>query len=171
MRGPQLEQTVRFFTRKIYRKFPELDAFSDEQCERLVRAANRRGARFVRWLLVMLGMGLLTLFVGFPLGLLAAVWIAMLYSQAPGGKPLPDWIPLALSAGTLGTIFGVILLSGLSIRNSLLRASIDRVLRSRRICAACDYELVGLPARPDGVLVCPECGFELPRAPNEGTAA
>src|SRR5207247_1731505 len=40
---------MRLIVRRIYRAFPELDRYTDEQCRRFVRAARRGGLRIFHW--------------------------------------------------------------------------------------------------------------------------
>src|SRR5438477_566522 len=53
---------MRFLVRRIYRAFPELDRYSDEQCLRFVRATKRRlwtrlGHRIVIGVVTLLAIG------------------------------------------------------------------------------------------------------------------
>src|SRR5207248_1782994 len=45
---------MRLIVRRIYRAFPELDRYSDEQCQRFVRATRRGWSRLFHWLLISL---------------------------------------------------------------------------------------------------------------------
>src|SRR5882724_8981274 len=58
---------MRLLVRRIYRAFPELDRYGDEQCRRFVSAANRGWRRGLHWTFI------LTLVVG---GVVLSAWAA-----------------------------------------------------------------------------------------------
>lgn len=153
---------MRLVTRKLWRAFPELDRFSDEQCQRFVKAANRRlSLRLVRW------------------GLMAVVWALVTFSPlllAFGELVLVEygwrsdtsasrwlgrtwWVRSDIGMGL--TMVLMLALGGLGagvVRDWLLRRRVRRVLRTRGRCAACHYFLAGLPVTASCTVVCPECG-------------
>ena len=141
---------------KVYRAFPELDRFSDEQCEHFLVAARRgRRQRVGRFVLQLLAL-LTALAVG-----AGAYW---------GLTRVTILNPTRIGSGTLAdVVFGLALvlelgaggLAWLLAKDRLLRGRIRRVLNTRGSCAACGYVLAGLPVSGDGHVICPECGYRL----------
>lgn len=140
---------MRLPTYKVYRAFPELDRFSDEACQRYVRAA-RRGQE--GWLgLAPLALGLSGGFVLFMamLGLIFAVGIL-----APSLRWGPV-LPFAMS-GSVALAGGAAAFFTFQARDVLLRRVLEKLLKLAT-CPHCRYSLLGL--RIDaGVVSCPECG-------------
>ncbi len=128
---------------KAYRAFPELDAFSDEECERFVeRVKCEARSRRRRALL-----DVLVIVAGPPVGFGAS---AVVYRAAE---------PLGVAASFLsvsGVIVAVVV-AVLFMRDGLLRRYLAQRL-SRAECRACRYSLLGLPVA-DGAVRCPECGM------------
>jgi hypothetical protein len=137
---------------KIYRGFPELDPFTDTECEMYVaRARSRR-----------MGSGCLMAIVAAAAGIGCAVALAFLTSQL--------FVPLAGALGlrigpdhemetgilVLGAHIVIAFIVGLLVRDAWLRSSIKQCLKSAR-CPKCDYSLLGLPI-VSGIVKCPECG-------------
>ncbi len=141
---------------KVYRAFPELDRFSDEQCEHFLVAARRgRRQRVGRFVLQLLAL-LIALAVG-----AGAYW---------GLTRVTVLNPTRIGSGTIAdVVFGIALvlelgaggLAWLLAKDRLLRGRIRRVLNTRGSCAACGYVLAGLPVSADGHVTCPECGYRL----------
>ena len=133
---------------KVWRAFPELDAFDDERCARFV-AAVRRGFRagLVRRGLAVAALVAIYAGVLFVLGLLK-----LLNVRNP---------PLLLQiAGVVG-IFAFFILPvvpALMVRDWVLRRQIRRLLRTRGSCGRCGYGLAGLPVGTNLTVACPECG-------------
>lgn len=147
---------MRLITRNIWRAFPELDRFSDDQCRRFVRAANaRRLARGATWL-VSLVVGALAATIAFSV----PIW----YQSAPTrwhfsinfeylldhrlANSMLFWV-WWMAIGGLGTFLA---------RDLLLRMRLRRLLRTRATCVQCHYSLLGLTVPPSLVVCCPECG-------------
>jgi cytochrome c biogenesis protein CcdA len=133
---------------KIYRAFPELDRFSDEQCAAYVRLAKRErlGQR-----LGVIVLGLVIFAVGF--GVLMGAGSGILF----GVYRLDDTRWMALVATSM-IVFaaGCPLLLVLRIRDRWLRRAVRLHLKSAH-CPACAYLLLGLPVS-NGSVRCPECG-------------
>lgn len=139
---------MRIPTHNVCRAFPELDSFSDEQCQRFLDAILQR-----HWL-SRLGLNVMTvvLFVVGGFGLMRAV-VAVLQSFNRPSDPNAG-ITLVLLAVIVGTFVGG--MSGLLIRDRWLRRRLAaRILEL--VCAGCGYSLLGLAAT-DGKIICPECG-------------
>jgi DNA-directed RNA polymerase subunit RPC12/RpoP len=139
---------VRLPVRKIHRAFPELDIFSDEECERYllqVRSQQRvlgisfaaTGAMFVLWLflLIPIGLGLLSL------------------ARVGDGSQYAGTLVLFLLGGI------VVCMTFLLMRDyTLIRGVRNRVRNAR--CTNCRHSLLGLPPLPaeEDSVRCPECG-------------
>lgn len=146
---------------RVYRAFPELDRFSDDQCSRFVRAACKRGWRrhVHRALLVILTpiSVLCTLLVlGMALEALAdALGRSFEYSTTY------DVLLFSVLAAGFLPVFGAML-----IRDRLLLRRIRSVLRARCTCPACRYSLLGIVVAENNVVTCPECGIEVEADPS-----
>jgi hypothetical protein len=143
---------VRVPISKVYRAFPELDPFDDEQCELFVRQATRGSLRrhAQGWALKVLA---------FAAGLI--VWI---FAVALGGLVVDAFRLTAPVQNVLviPMMVGFVLIPGMAllfVRDIWLRRSIKARLVSAR-CPACEYSLLGLPIVM-GLAVCPECGEQL----------
>ena len=139
---------MRLIASPTFRAFPELDAFSDEQCRGFVRATRRRAReRAVAW-----AFRFLVTFAVPP-----AVILATGSLRASSGTTRSFDILVAL------VIAGVVWigLAWLVSRDLALRWLIRRVMRRSGSCVACGYRLVGLPVGRDCVVTCPECGQAL----------
>ncbi|MBM4108802.1 MAG: hypothetical protein FJ255_08335 [Phycisphaerae bacterium] len=147
---------------KLYRAFPELDSYSDEQCERFVRAATRAW-----WRRILRGVIVLLVFIaGLPVALAAMAWTYAVTEQAldlPGVLVLFVVIPIGLMLVGVGTPPVAAFLA----RDQLLRRQVRFVLRDRGACAECRYSLIGLPVTRAHVL-CPECGTRTRVDPSLG---
>lgn len=136
----------------IHRAFPELDRFTDEQCDRFIKAACRTRRRAVH--IGLIGLTWLVLFAG---GLFIAGYV---WTSAD------DWASVVARRRT-DTIAGVVFfltiavppLVALLLRDRLLIGRVRRVLRTRGICPGCRYQLAGLPVSEGNVVTCPECGY------------
>lgn len=148
---------MRLLTRKIYRAFPELDSYGDEQCVRFVRAARR-----VLWVrcfhsLVISLVTLVALAPGIAMMAMLADWMSM-------GRNNPGWSEgLKLGAWILSAVplLGTGLVLGYLTRDWLLRRRLRYVLRIRGQCPECGYGLVGLAVSADNHVTCPECGIRI----------
>jgi hypothetical protein len=141
---------MRIPLRKIYRAFPELDRFDDEECERFVIQATR-----VRWT-IRLAKLMLQIAVAVIVGLM--VLVAGVFALAM--FQMRDDSDTAIVAVTIA--LGVMLGAGpgicvLLLRDWMLRRAIAGRIRLAR-CPQCDYLLLGLPCR-EGHVMCPECGM------------
>lgn len=135
---------------KIYRAFPELDEFPDEECQRWVEAAQRR----VQWVIVICVVPI------FVIGAVVAVvfmdWFTwMLWARYTTRLPMLLftllWIGLPILFGTIPSFL---------MRDVLIRSTIRRLVM-RAQCADCGFSLLGLPTfeTSGGESVrCPECG-------------
>ena len=138
---------------KVYRAFPELDRFSDEQCERyVVFAKGDIGCLFfvVPWLAT------IALFVVCVFVFINAVgWINF---RIHGTMSMLGGV--AYAVGIITFLFGLPLLGGFLTRDLVLHRLLRRHVRSkveRTRCPACRYSLLGQRV-VDGVIGCPECG-------------
>lgn len=138
---------------KVYRAFSELDEFSDEQCEGYVRRAKRK--RY--------GSMIATATIAVPSCLIIAVvgWAAAFAIASALIEQYRFWLMrhylddvINVAAGVFPPLVAVV--AGLVARDVWLRYAIGKEL-VRSTCPACEYQLLGLPAR-DGLVRCPECG-------------
>ncbi len=153
---------MRIPTTRIYRAFPELDRFTDDQCSRFVRAACKRGWRrhLHRALLIVLtpvAMIILWIVVGLGISLLTDSL----------GRSFEDGIPyiVLVVLGLVLVIFGPVL-GAMLIRDRLLLGRIRFVLRARGTCPACRYSLLGIVVADSNLVICPECGMEVEADPS-----
>jgi hypothetical protein len=144
---------VRVPRRKLYRAFPELDAFSNQQCERFLAVALRGGLLRQLWVsMVAMGLGLAA-FVGVVwLGLWAARWLPLAYRRTL----MVDFPGMAYTAGVLAGACLSLALVAFVVRDVWIRRRIRRHL-VLWLCERCGYRLLGVPARA-GRVTCPECG-------------
>lgn len=150
---------MRLPTGKVYRAFPELDRFTDEQCESFIAQARRHHT--LSQLLVML-VALAGSCVVAGTVLAGLYWIADLITRTQ----VWPWIQrqqidllyrpvaiLVVTAAWAVTIFAV--------RDVWLRWAVRKEL-VRSTCPKCEYLLIGLSVS-DGSITCPECGSKLPQ--------
>jgi ribosomal protein S27E len=141
---------------KVYRAFPELDRFTDEQCAEYVRQVRRRfrgGRRVHGFVLNVATFGLaLTVFFG-----MIFVFIAEGGDRGIGAAMLNHPVFGAFAIGTATAAPAMLLRYWLKHR--WLRRRIRAHMGEIR-CAQCRYLLLRLAVR-DGVVTCPECGEQL----------
>ena len=136
--------------RHIYRAFPELDAFSDAECERFVALARRR-----EWLWeIVTGIVAIVAMLGVYL-LVANVWRLAAVTMPRGwrqyiGRTPAVFVMLLMPSLLTGPVVA------LMIRDAWLRWAIQRNLDITK-CVGCGYSLLGLPV-DRGRVRCPECG-------------
>ncbi len=154
---------MRLMTVKVYRAFPELDRYSDEQCLRFIRAA-RRGVRswwhFLLYILV------------FHMGLTIAGVIAFAafdYSEDYQIARRADiWWVSALAYVVAIPAIAIVPMGVLLMRDVLLRRRVRWVLNTQSACPSCRYGLIGLAVSPDNTITCPECGHVAAVDPSLG---
>ncbi len=141
--------------RRIWRAFPELDPFTDEQCRRFMKVACRRSRwRHLHRLLV----------AAAAVALLAVVlavlswWMILRPAVHRISSPLDD-LPFGLLAAIGGCALLVPPLGTLVVRDRLLRRRLREALRGTGACPQCRYALVGLMVPESLEFPCPECGF------------
>ncbi len=143
---------MRFPFTKIYRAFPELDNYRDDQCERFVTAARGRwGRRFLRVVIALIVAGVSQ----------AALWIFIAIALNA------DWFSnLKAQHGSVLAVAGAFLLipvcligflPALLLRDRMLLGQIRSILIERGFCIKCHYSLVGLPVSERKFVQCPDC--------------
>ena len=136
---------------KIYRAFPELDEYSDDQCRAYVKSASRTGRR--SWglfcVLAVIGWfgGFSVLFVGASS---TAAWVK--------SRQHTGFLEFLSVVGALTAAVGVPTISVVMARDRWLRQAIARHLNTS-LCPECRYQLLGL-IPTGGAVRCPECGLE-----------
>lgn len=147
---------MRFITKTVYRAFPELDEYSDEQCRRFVSAAKRgvfrRGGRLI---IVLLAAGL-AIFVAM---FVCAYSFSVLERKAWALRDYPLWSVITFGLYS-AVVFAVCLYPVIRLREWLLLRRIRYILRARGVCPNCHYSLIGLTVSAACKVVCPECGTE-----------
>lgn len=141
---------MRLLTRKLYRAFPELDAFSDEQCKNFMYAAGRPWwRRLLRWLAV---------FAIITLTLVGLGVVISVTQQRVGvrwmSRGLETLLWLGIAVGLLVPGFVI----AMRTRDWLLARRVRRVINDRGRCHRCAYSLLGMRVGADLRIICPECG-------------
>ena len=150
---------LRIITRKLYRAFPELDGFDDDQCERLLRQV-KDGVGYTPALgMALLVFGLLSFLGSIGLARVGYPFLMSLLTEEMSRY----WADrLALLAGLI-VVLTIPSIVGLVTRDVVMRFHIRRALavRLRRIqCLGCKYLLLGQRVI-DGFVTCPECGMRM----------
>jgi len=141
---------------KIYRAFPELDPFSDEDCQRFMQRARSQGGFEVFINGALYGGGGAILAILFIVMAPLFTWLSRLFWDQLGrarSEELAIFIILLL-VGSLPTMGGLI------ARDIVYRRLMQRAINlqlDRIRCLECQYSLLGQVAR-DGRVRCPECG-------------
>ena len=154
---------------KVYRAFPELDAFPDHECKRFVRRARRLVLKWM-WVPIVGLVGGLALMFGLLVFVTSsfrnqlsdlARWLDRLVGGLiPVDYPVGD---LVLAGAFLVLLTVVPWLAFVLPRDALLRRAIARRLEIAN-CTGCEHSLLGLPVLGGGgdpVVRCPECGREM----------
>lgn len=146
---------MRFPFTKIYRAFPELDTYRDDQCERFVNAA--RGRRWQRLLRV--GVTIAVGFVG-----QVVLWLMIGYvsnfipSNTTGaGSENKDGLFIVLGLLLLFPLGLIGFLPAIFLRDRMLLGQIRKILIERGSCMQCHYSLIGLPVFERQFVKCPTC--------------
>lgn len=148
---------MRLITRKIYRAFEELDPYTDDQCARFVKAANRGWIRRGVHLVLVLGIGTLIGVTSVMFG--SVVLLAGRVERLVQGPGLMKVVGIALMLAMLVLICIPGPVAGFIVRDRLLRRRLRRALRVKGVCTGCGYGLVGLPVGIGNRVTCPECGI------------
>ncbi len=149
---------------QVYRAFPELDAFSDAECEVYIDyVLKTRGTRFALVMPVALVVCILTSCLALPL----MVWLAALMArlvESVGWLSSETALQLLLIPLVLITVggCGVALLR---YRDSQLHRALFASIEEAR-CPGCKYSLLGLPASASQQVLCPECGQNVMLSPQ-----
>lgn len=144
---------------KVWRAFPELDRFSDTECERFVNRATVEHAASKTGALLL---GVLSLGITIPIliWLATAAWSLFAKKYLGGyGRPGRDLVgDIATVVFTAGVALGSCL-TMLIVRDRWLIKTITRKVH-QAACAGCGYSLLGLES-VHGVVTCPECNTPL----------
>jgi len=143
---------------KLYRAFPELDRFTDEECERYVIQVTR-DKRFRWWV-----EGLAELaWVAASVGVMVVTPRLLAALGAPLRVEREHWLALSILV-----VVGGALLFGYIVRDRHFIRAVRRAMHDAR-CPRCKHSLVGLPLLDGGTgfqpesgaaerVRCPECG-------------
>lgn len=147
--------------RRIYRAFPELDRFSDQQCEWLLQRVRLSRARIAQTVASGVLAGLLGLIV------MGAALVSTLRHVDERSIEIElvvrdlAWL-YSLGWGIVLTlVFSMPSLLALLARDLTLGTYLKMALRGqlkRRACPDCRYQLIGQQVDESGGLRCPECG-------------
>lgn len=136
---------------KVWRAFPELDRFSDEDCRRFVRLASERHTSGA----------VATAFAGIAIGVLGVFVVtpaaSAVVTEIVRGLRLNEGVYLGIIGLTMLVVAPLGPVLGLMLRDFWLRRTIGKRLIGAR-CPGCDYSILGLPVE-DGHVRCPECGL------------
>jgi len=132
---------MRLIARTVYRAFPELDPFSDDECRIFVRNATaspwRRAMRFL-----------------VNAAVLAGILMAEVRISGAVAREVPS---IAHIAWTIVAMLCTLGLGALIVRDLLLRLAVRRILGRGAACPQCGYPLAGLPVGAEFRVTCPEC--------------
>ncbi len=163
---------MRLISRKLWRAFPELDAFDDDNCREFMVRARSGTIRKVSWF-VMQGI----MAIAAPVVPFLVVGDIALRNRF--GPPVNDWVTamgMRLQLGLNRVFMGwptagvgvMLILTFMAVaagwfltRDGLLWWRVRRLIRRCNLCLACNHSLVGgLVA--DGAVQCNECGNRRP---------
>lgn len=137
---------------KLHRAFPELDAFSDEECERYILQVQR-GGRIAVLAVFVVGAGITLAWC--VVGHVVFLILEPMLSGAP--RFVRDFVAPLLAPVSAAFMGGV---GGLYARDVLLARALRRRVTAAR-CPNCRHSLLGLPVAGTGetpTVRCPECG-------------
>lgn len=136
---------------KVWRAFPEFDRFSDESCRAFVRQVSRSGPRAGRIWAASVLLGCLGLVVMYQV--LYRIRDSFFNDPHVFDISTPGLVLLSvllISAGVL---------SGLVVRDVMLRLELRRLVGSSAQCPRCGYLRIGLHIDERNGVRCPECAF------------
>ncbi len=142
---------MRILTRKLWRAFPELDRYSDEQCRRFVRAASGSVLRrLARTCVAFVASAI-------PCTVVIAGLTIRSVVRRNAGLPAGSWSDLGWFTAAL--ILSILAAPALAyiVRDVLLRRRVRTILRDRSTCVSCRYVLIGVPVPQGNTVICPEC--------------
>lgn len=158
---------MRLIRRKLYRAFPELDRFSDEQCQRFMASvAGSMRHRLVRRAVILAGAAVSSaaaVMLGMWLGE-GTRWLVKITGQR-------GWLVDLIIAAMVFLLVGGGLLLAMVARDVLLRLRVRGLLARNGSCPKCAYSLLGLPVSADLRVRCAECGTEVDVDPALGELA
>jgi hypothetical protein len=142
---------------RVYRAFPELDRFSDAECEQFVLLAKQQ-QRASRVIAIFIGIALAGVVVATTIGIVAFVGMSL-----DAVLPLSTWslqypliFDLSIVLGFVGLPAALGAYAAFFVRDRWLKSAIlDKLLRAK--CGSCNYSLLGLSVSDDRIQ-CPECG-------------
>ncbi|MCC6426155.1 MAG: hypothetical protein IT435_04975 [Phycisphaerales bacterium] len=141
---------------KVYRAFPELDRFTDAECERYIAyiLKSRGRGRLISLAVSAVG-SLVVVVVSAPFLMFAARRLSNLLADT-------KWMPSGGMSVEITTVLLLVLSGALGIGwlvcgDVLLRRLLFARLKESR-CPGCGYSLLGLAVLEQGRVLCPECG-------------
>ena len=155
---PQISlQRRRWLVRHIWRAFPELDPFTDQECRAFVQAARK-----MRLLTVVRAVLLVAAPVTAAVGVLVALPAvsALVFRGAKGSfltGSAAHFVIVLVGMAIAGVVPPALCLA---LRDWLLQHRLRTVLDVGGRCPRCRYSLVGLVIPESLHIPCPECGME-----------
>lgn len=144
---------MRFPFSHTYRAFPELDEFSNAQCELFVKAAKRK-YRLSHFKHAVVSLVLSLLCTAVVVAAVSGVTAFAKSTVLAHSQFADELMLMALLSALVATPAFVCILR----HDRWLRKAIQRRLHEMQ-CLGCSYSLLGLPPRGE-IVVCPECGVE-----------
>lgn len=148
---------MRIVTRKLHRAFPELDAYTDDQCVQYMKNLRQRKLHFSLWLILLPFLITLAYFIVVPIGLVFSIKL-MNNANLMSLNNDALFYTIILSYAVIWWIgSGVVALLS---RDVIMGSQLKKIVNSQLIktrCRTCSYSLIGQTPQ-NGMLVCPECG-------------
>ena len=147
----------RWVVRQIWRAFPELDPYTDDECRTFVRAVRReRVLTAIRALL--LAASPITAVVGSVI--IAALVYGWLERYSLSESALGSTLQLTAVGLSMAVVGLLSAFACLVLRDWLLRRRLRAVLGVGGHCRGCGYSFIGLIIPETLRVRCPECGME-----------
>lgn len=147
----------RWVVRHIWRAFPELDTYSDDECRTFVRAVRRERILTAIRALLLAAAPTTAVVGGVIIASLVYEWLETYsLSESVLGASL-QLTAVGLSIAAAGSVSA---LTCLALRDWLLRRRLRAVLGVGGHCRGCGYSFIGLVIPESLRIRCPECGAE-----------
>lgn len=147
----------RWVVRHIWRAFPELDTYSDDECRTFVRAVRRERILTAIRALLLAAAPTSAVVGGMIIAALVYEWLETYsLSESALGSTL-QLTAVGLSMAAVGLVSS---LTCLVLRDWILRRRLRAVLDVGGHCRGCGYSFIGLIIPESLRIRCPECGME-----------
>ncbi len=139
---------MRLFVDKIYRAFPELDPFDDDQCKRMMHGVRKAKPWGTIATLAWIGVSVL-------ISAFMSVVAMMIVVETVFDQTRSDGLVIVSTILTIAVSAGLPMLFAFLARHRWLRKALVAHLKQAK--SVCGYSLLGLTIE-DGAVQCPECG-------------